>query len=120
MISEHIAELLEDLNVYAGVLNTQTVTYPAACYSIVGTEYYHDMDEAINLALTRFQFDVVGSTYAEMDDLSDQIRATLQSYRGGDIIYIYADDSFDQQELITGTKTYLFRRTQDYRVKHYI
>lgn len=115
--------LIRDGEVYALVAERvyllrlpQKPVYPAIVYWRVNTGQEMAHDGPVDLAMTRFQFDMYGETFAAVQAVAEAVRVGLNGYQGTvDEVQVWG--VFFQNEMNDwGDLTGSWRITQDYMV----
>ena len=102
----------------------QGATIPCLTYQRISTPRLntHDVSGATGTAHPRFQFDAWAATYDSAKDITDQVRAALQGYKGsmgtgGTAVTVQAVLSADERPEFN-PETGLYRISSDYIIWH--
>lgn len=104
---------------YPGTL-PQSVSLPAVTFKRISRVPVHVRDRRDLLAATRWQFNINGRTYAEVDAVANQLKLTLQAYTrttAPRVDRIFIDNERDDDEPAFDDLNY-YRRIVDAIIWH--
>lgn len=109
--------------VYPGTVPT-SADFPYIAYYIISSESVHHQRSASAISRTRIQFDCMGSTSLDAEEVSEALRFSLDGYRGlmsGLDINVATKDG-DYDDFVSPTdksQVGVHRRVCDYLIWHY-
>lgn len=98
-------------------------SYPCLTHQLVSRTYGHHLSGVTGLSTARVQVDCWGEKLSDVETLAEAVRVALDGYFGtiGDVTvaFVQLDNEQDLSEAPQDeSEQWLYRRTQDYLIKH--